>query len=380
MLTEKIYKRTLIYVPILAFFIVFSFGNLFINAAGTESGYQLLAPIDTIKAGDTSVGITLVDYMKGLFVAVIGFAIILAVVELVVGGIEYVAAAVPSAKEDAKKRIGGAVGGLLLILIAWILLQALNPKLLSVGLNLREIAIFSSTGVVTQPPPPQWCLFNRKTPPEKIGGPFPDEKTCDDEKPSGLAVDCKLCDGGVPSVSGCEDSTAVQQRVEGGGQVCQTTSCQSCGNKYDTEIQKAIAANGANGIISVSLIEGLIFRESTCGVNMVSTDGACGLMQVLPSSSGYTCSELMDTQTNINAGVKILKNNITSALGNGYSSVTSIQMGLASYNCCENGDNPNSQSVSCDFWSVKVPKWGCPINPGEMCDVKDYACNISACI
>ncbi len=163
-------------------------------AAGTDANYQLLAPIDTIKAGDTSVGITLVDYMKGLFVAVIGFAIILAVVELVVGGIEYVAAAVPSAKEDAKKRIGGAVGGLLLILIAWILLQALNPKLLSVGLNLRKLAVVGSTdvssGTGAEPTVTQWCGVGRLTG-EWIGIQINTEKECNDVK--GIMETCQLC-------------------------------------------------------------------------------------------------------------------------------------------------------------------------------------------
>lgn len=130
-------------------FIVFIFVGIDTHAAGSESGYQLLADIPTITPTGTDAAgkpaITLVDYMKGLFVAVIGLAIVLAVVELVIGGIEYVAAAVPSSKEDAKKRIGGAVGGLLLILVAWILLQALNPKLLNVGLNLEKVAVVGQT-------------------------------------------------------------------------------------------------------------------------------------------------------------------------------------------------------------------------------------------
>lgn len=122
------------------------YGNTLAPAGGggQGTGYRLLAPIPAI--GKTT-GVTLVEYMKGVFVATIGLAIVLAVIELVIGGIEYVAAAVPSAKEDAKKRIGGAVGGLLLILLAWVLLQALNPKLLNVGLNLEKVAVVGQPSI-----------------------------------------------------------------------------------------------------------------------------------------------------------------------------------------------------------------------------------------
>jgi Ca2+/Na+ antiporter len=156
LLSRRKTKYGVLLILLLSIFSVFSLSVY--AETRTESNYQLLAPIDTIKAADSSKGITLVDYMKGLFIAVIGLAIILAVVELVIGGIEYVAAAVPSSKEDAKKRIGGAVGGLLLILVAWILLQALNPKLLNVGLNLEKIAVVSGTSGPgrTAPPPPSY--------------------------------------------------------------------------------------------------------------------------------------------------------------------------------------------------------------------------------
>lgn len=179
---------------LLAIFSVAFLSSMLVNAQGTESGYQLLAPIPTI---DKTSGITLVDYMKGVFVATIGLAIVLAVIELVVGGIEYVAAAVPSAKEDAKKRIGGAVGGLLLILLAWVLLQALNPKLLNVGLNLEKIAVTGQAsgggGVVAAQ---QWCRVGTITG-QVLGSPFNSEADCK-AAATGLAESCKSCStGGV---------------------------------------------------------------------------------------------------------------------------------------------------------------------------------------
>lgn len=95
------------------------------------TGYQFLAPIPT----NPNKGFTdLSDYMKYLYVAIVGLAIVLGVVMIVVGGIQYVTAAVPSAKEEGKKRVGGAVIGVILALMSYVAIEAINPKLDYVGL------------------------------------------------------------------------------------------------------------------------------------------------------------------------------------------------------------------------------------------------------
>ncbi|MFA5830291.1 MAG: pilin [Candidatus Paceibacterota bacterium] len=105
------------------------------KALAAGEGYELLAYIPTIP---TKTQPTLVVYMKGLFTAAVGIAIVLAVIMIILGGIQYVLAAVPSSKEDGKKKIMGALQGLLLVLISAIFLNTINPALLRVGLNLSK--------------------------------------------------------------------------------------------------------------------------------------------------------------------------------------------------------------------------------------------------
>lgn len=73
-------------------------------------------------------------YLSNLYRITVGFAAVLAVVMIVWGGIEYIASAAnPSAKENAKKRIWAAIGGLLLALLSFLILQTINPSLVGGG-------------------------------------------------------------------------------------------------------------------------------------------------------------------------------------------------------------------------------------------------------
>ena len=60
---------------------------------------------------------------------------------------------------------------------------------------------------------------------------------------------------------------------------------------------------------------------------------------------------------------------------------------FSAYNCCANKTIPNSPSADCtpaNGFPFSIPKWACPINPGEgdfnMCSVKSYACELSVCM
>jgi cell wall-associated NlpC family hydrolase len=99
--------------------------------------YCLLAPLpglSTIDTTDTRVA----DYLKIIFRIGIALAGVLAVLMLVIGGIEYMSSDVITSKESAKGRMTNAILGLILVLGAYAILNTLNPKLLEVNLDLQE--------------------------------------------------------------------------------------------------------------------------------------------------------------------------------------------------------------------------------------------------
>lgn len=104
------------------------------STSGTAD-YTLLEPLPTLETETPDLN----TYLSGIYTLLIGVAGVLAVFMILLGGIELIFAAVPSARTDAKNRILYASGGLFLALVAWILLNTINPALLEPGLDLRHV-------------------------------------------------------------------------------------------------------------------------------------------------------------------------------------------------------------------------------------------------
>lgn len=123
-----------IYAAIFAFFFV----------ADTASGYVLLE--NSIIGGKTT-DVNPQEYLLNLYNIGIGIAGVLAVVMLVFGGIEYITSAVIDTKAEAKKRIWAALGGLLLALVSWLLLNTINTKLVTTNFQIQSVG---SAGTVAE--------------------------------------------------------------------------------------------------------------------------------------------------------------------------------------------------------------------------------------
>ena len=155
--------RKISYVFSLTFFVLlFSFIFFTNNAFAQQKGYELLAEIPTIVQPTDGSAIPFPVYLKGLIVAIVGLSIIFAVIMIVIGGIEYVAAAVPSAKSEGKKKIIGAISGLLIAIFSYLLLITINPDLISVGFNLDDLKNIQY---------PEWLAESGVSPQGHVGDP-----------------------------------------------------------------------------------------------------------------------------------------------------------------------------------------------------------------
>jgi hypothetical protein len=103
--------------------------------------YCLLAPLPNIVKVTPTTGLG--DYLNIVVKFTIGFAGVLAVVMIVLGGITYMGSESFTKKEDAKGMIGHAIGGLLLALAAFLILNTINPNLvrLHLGISTQSIAV-----------------------------------------------------------------------------------------------------------------------------------------------------------------------------------------------------------------------------------------------
>jgi len=108
------------------------FLSLLVNTAYAQ-GYQPLAPLPGIAAGQAVPPLS--QYLNIVFSLGISVAAGLAVLMIVIGGIQYMSTDAVGGKEDAKGRITSALWGLLLALCSYLILYTINPDLLNTSLT-----------------------------------------------------------------------------------------------------------------------------------------------------------------------------------------------------------------------------------------------------
>ena len=84
--------------------------------------------------GESKIG----GYLNVMIRIFIGICAVLAVIMIVIGGLEYMTSELVSNKEHGKERISGAIFGLILALGAWTILNQINPSLLNTELKSLE--------------------------------------------------------------------------------------------------------------------------------------------------------------------------------------------------------------------------------------------------
>lgn len=103
------------------------------DADGT---YKPLAPLPGIdKPIDFTKECPLGNYLNVVINLTIGLIAVIAMVMIVMGGIEYITSELISSKANAKERITGAIVGLLIALGSYLILNTLNPNLLNLCLD-----------------------------------------------------------------------------------------------------------------------------------------------------------------------------------------------------------------------------------------------------
>ena len=115
-----------------------------------DTVYTLLAPIGDLITAPTNIG----DYFNILLEIAIGLCAVLAVIMIVIGGIQYMGDESIFGKTEAKGQITKAILGLLIALGAFALLNTIDPALLgkngvkinSVSIDIEEPPILSDAG------------------------------------------------------------------------------------------------------------------------------------------------------------------------------------------------------------------------------------------
>ena len=108
----------------------------------------MLAPLPIVDAqgkidptGKLNVSTGVGDYLKGMIKLVMGLIMVFAVFMVIVGGIEYMSSVQVGEKEGAKTRIIGALGGVVLALSSYLILNTINPNLVNITVSAPQAVI-----------------------------------------------------------------------------------------------------------------------------------------------------------------------------------------------------------------------------------------------
>src|SRR3989344_1074884 len=115
------------------------------SSADTDTTYTPLAPLPGLPAVpyETDTECPFGNYLNIIIKLIIGIAAVLAMVMIVMGGIEYMTSDLVSSKEAGKDTIINAILGLLIALGAYLILNTINPQLLSVCLDKLPKAVIT---------------------------------------------------------------------------------------------------------------------------------------------------------------------------------------------------------------------------------------------
>ena len=102
--------------------------------------YVPLAPLPIGEGGASLTEVTNAGvYIKGAFNLAIGIAAALAIIMIIIGGIQYMGSESLGGKSAGRKRINDAVLGLLLALGSYLILFTINPSLVNFNVNIGAI-------------------------------------------------------------------------------------------------------------------------------------------------------------------------------------------------------------------------------------------------
>lgn len=119
-------------------------GNFF--TPPDRNTYTLLEPLPCVPTsnnpctpGTLITKFTINNFIEYVFKFSIALAVLLATIMVIVGGFQYMTSAIPSVKKDGKEKFGNAAAGLAGILLSYLILQTIDPRLVQIASELPAI-------------------------------------------------------------------------------------------------------------------------------------------------------------------------------------------------------------------------------------------------
>ncbi|TSC69138.1 MAG: Uncharacterized protein G01um101456_337 [Parcubacteria group bacterium Gr01-1014_56] len=124
--------------------------------------YTPLEPITGFTSGMANVDLP--TFLEGLFRILFSLGALLAVVMLVIGGIEYMVSEIPGVKNQGLKRAQAALWGMAILAGSYLILNTINPDLLKLDFTVRNNQTTQDTNNIPTFDACSWSTTNSSTP------------------------------------------------------------------------------------------------------------------------------------------------------------------------------------------------------------------------
>ena len=109
------------------------------GSGSSGTGFTALAPIPGLTQGAVANSTGLAQFLNQLYIYIVGLAATLAVIEIIIGGLQISTQDSVSKKGEGKRRIEQALLGLVLVLSPALVFGIINPSILNLSVNIPPL-------------------------------------------------------------------------------------------------------------------------------------------------------------------------------------------------------------------------------------------------
>ncbi len=143
-----------IFIAVFLFFSLFSFSFAQTEPTGPRD-YEVIAPLPGIGAENGRTNLS--TYLPAAFNLTVGIAVALAFIFITLGGVLYATSDALSGKQQGREYIENAVLGLLLVIGSYVILNTINPQILSFNILIERPTVEPTDSPVIPVIPPTGC-------------------------------------------------------------------------------------------------------------------------------------------------------------------------------------------------------------------------------
>ncbi len=154
-MNRRILKKIIVSLSLITLFVC-----VFASAVAAQTPPPTYTPLALPQTGNIVIRQDLTGLFLDIFKYTIAASAALAILQIIIGGVQYMSTEAWSGKGNSKEKIQQAIIGLLLVMLCFLILQTIDPRIVDISFLGKVAGPTAGQSAVTQTPTPQpkWCV------------------------------------------------------------------------------------------------------------------------------------------------------------------------------------------------------------------------------